>query len=170
MGFSLSVPGPRLSQPLPLVHLVCRGAKLLRHCLTQPQAAVTAELELADPSRGTAQPWEPVRTGGLGKPRQHLPLLPTLPALNSAPASVPTPPVLTLLPTSSAFTPFPLPTWPCIHSPPISISLMCLLCSHYGCSYTSPLLPWPHLCSLCHQPPPASPGAAAQRSDLHRPP
>lgn len=37
MGFSLSVPGPRCSQPLPLVHLVCRGARLptamlVRHC------------------------------------------------------------------------------------------------------------------------------------------
>lgn len=55
---------------------------LLRHCPPPSHGCGLAELELPDPTRGTAQPWEPVRTGGLGKPRQHLALLlPTLPAL-----------------------------------------------------------------------------------------
>lgn len=94
MGFSLSVAGPRHPQPPPLIHLVCRGARLptamlLRHCPSpkhgqQPLWAGTAAAGRAHQGtahQGTAQPCEPVGTGGLGKPRQHLPPLPTLPAL-----------------------------------------------------------------------------------------
>lgn len=51
------------------------------HLGLPPAHCGLAELELPDPTRGTAQLWEPVRTGGLGKPRQHLALLSTLPAL-----------------------------------------------------------------------------------------
>lgn len=64
----------------------------------------------------------PAKTGGLGKPRQRLAPLPTLPTFILLPFPLPASPVFTLLPTSPAFTPFPLPTSLCIHPTPIPSS------------------------------------------------
>lgn len=119
MAFSLSVPSPRGSEPLALVHPVPppegQGCLLqcwqLRHQVrgwgtasrlpVDSSASVGCQrLELADPDQpcNPAAVDVPANTSGLGKPRQCLAPLPTLPVFILLPSPLPASPLFTLLP------------------------------------------------------------------------